>query len=52
MPTNDAQWAWFVFYTGGAAIAWLWFIVVVGELAIPWFNARRILRQLKKDGLW
>ena len=23
MPVTETQWAWFVFYTGGAALGWL-----------------------------
>ena len=23
MPHTDAQWAWFLFYTGGSAVGWL-----------------------------
>lgn len=26
MPTNDAQWAWFLFYTVGAALGWLFLV--------------------------
>jgi threonine/homoserine/homoserine lactone efflux protein len=57
MPINDAQWAWFIFYTGGALLAWLWFIVVAAELALTfvraWLVRRDILRimQKKKDGM-
>jgi type III secretory pathway component EscU len=55
MPHTDMQWAWFVFFAGGALLAWLWFIVVVAELAITltwrWLQRRDILRILRKDGM-
>ena len=32
MPTTDAQWAWFTFYTGGALLGWLLLPLAFSEL--------------------
>lgn len=36
MPVTDTQWAWFVFYTGGAALAWLFPVLA----AMDWWKRR------------
>jgi hypothetical protein len=29
MPTNDIQWLWFAFYTGGATAGWLSLVLML-----------------------
>lgn len=32
MPVTEAQWGWFLFYTGGAAWAWLYAAVTFYDI--------------------
>jgi hypothetical protein len=49
MPHTDAQWLWFVFYTGGAGLAWVWASLVLWDAVVYLRETRRIARTLERS---